>query len=569
MIRGGALIGPLFWYELRRLPRRRMHLWRILYAAALLLGLVVVYLRSFRDRPAFEALTDPGPLDLAGNAAFAETYLMAFLAVQQLAVIALTPLYAAGSIADEKERRTFDFLLSSPLPHYQILLGKLLARLVYVGSILAVGLPVLMLTFLFGGVDFEHLLAGFAVAVVSAIFLGSLGVMLACQKNSLRETLPGLATALLAPACLGLCGLCNATLAAASPITVLPILFGHWHAGEATSDDTWFTVGVFAAVHLPLSLLMVIVAKAALRDQTAPEARPVELPLPPTPIQPIHLAPAIRRWYHVPSLGDGEDPLLWKEKYLHLPWFAAERGCAHLVLLSVVAGALMVFLFGIFSLLAIALSKGQPLHPIAEFLAMFVCVPAAALLPAFLGARVAMSLGRERGAQTLVTLFTLPVDRFEILSAIVRGLLYRDRWLLGAIAIVLAFTTVTGGVEIRASFAAAVLLVGCGAWALAYGLWLSVCVERPTRASLIFLATWGGVLLLPWFVAPFVAPDWRPVVELICPPYGMLEALESADGPRETDWLPVRVTLVTGIAMSALAGLFASRAVHSFDREGK
>ena len=284
-----TLIGPLFWYELRRLPRRRMHLWRILYAAALLLGLVVVYLRSFRDRSAFEALTDPGPLDLAGNAAFAETYLMAFLAVQQLAVIALTPLYAAGSIADEKERRTFDFLLSSPLPHYQILLGKLLARLVYVGSILAVGLPVLMLTFLFGGVDFEHLLAGFAVAVVSAIFLGSLGVMLASQKNSLRETLPGLATALLAPACLGLCGLCKSILAAASPITVLPILFGHWHVGESTGDDTWFTVGVFAAVHLSLSLLLVIAAKAALRDQSAPEARPVELPVPPAPA--IHPPP--------------------------------------------------------------------------------------------------------------------------------------------------------------------------------------------------------------------------------------------------------------------------------------
>lgn len=553
-----TLIGPLFWYELRRLPRRRMHLWRILYAAALLLGLVVVYLRSFRDRSAFEALTDPGPLDLAGNAAFAETYLMAFLAVQQLAVIALTPLYAAGSIADEKERRTFDFLLSSPLPHYQILLGKLLARLVYVGSILAVGLPVLMLTFLFGGVDFEHLLAGFAVAVVSAIFLGSLGVMLASQKNSLRETLPGLATALLAPACLGLCGLCKSILAAASPITVLPILFGHWHVGKSTGDDTWFTVGVFAAVHLSLSLLLVIAAKAALRDQSAPEARPVELPVPPAPA--IHPPPEVRRWYTVPGLGDGEDPLLWKEKHLHLPWFAAERGCAHLGLMFVVAGAIFLIVFGVFVLLAIALSNRQPLHPIALFLAEFVCVPAAALLPAFLGARVAMSLGRERGAQTLVALFTLPVDRVEILSAIVRGLLYRDRWLLGAIAFVLLFSTVTGGVDIRASFAAAVLLVGCGAWALAFGLWLSVHVELPTRASLIFLATWGAVLLLPWFVAPFVGPDWREMIEMICPPYGMLEALQTAD---------VRVALVTGIGMSALAGLFASRAAHAFEREGK
>ena len=259
-------------------------------------------------------------------------------------------------------------------------------------------------------------------------------------------------------------------------------------------------------------------------------------------------------------MGDDEDPLLWKEKHLHLPWFAAERGCAHLGLMFVVAGAIFLIVFGVFVLLAIALSNRQPLHPIALFLAEFVCVPAAALLPAFLGARVAMSLGRERGAQTLVALFTLPVDRVEILSAIVRGLLYRDRWLLGAIAFVLLFSTVTGGVDIRASFAAAVLLVGCGAWALAFGLWLSVHVELPTRASLIFLATWGAVLLLPWFVAPFVGPDWREMIEMICPPYGMLEALQTAD---------VRVALVTGIGMSALAGLFASRAAHAFEREGK
>ena len=139
-------------------------------------------------------------LDRAGNAAFAETFLMAFLAVQQLAVIVLTPLYAAGSIADEKERGTLDFLLSSPLPHYQILLGKLLARLAFVGSILAVGWPVLMLTFLFGGVDFEHLLAGFAISAVTAIFLANWGILLACAKKNFRETLPGIAAVLLLPA---------------------------------------------------------------------------------------------------------------------------------------------------------------------------------------------------------------------------------------------------------------------------------------------------------------------------------------------------------------------------------
>ncbi len=566
------LLGPLFWYELRRLPRRRqMHLWRVLYAGALLFGLVVVYLRSFHDVPPLEALANPGTLDAAGNAAFAETFLMAFLAVQQLAVIVLTPLYAAGGIADEKEHHTLDFLLSSPLPHYQILLGKLMSRLVYVGSIIAVGLPVLALTFLFGGVDFEHLLAGFAMTAITAVFLGNLGVMFACVKKNLRETLPGIVLVLLAPALIGLCGGCLPEIAAASPITVLGFLFRTWLIGDPSRDITWSLVGIFAALHLPPSVLLFFTAKMAMGEKPLPAAE-TEYALAPAQdaavrfeVFPTHL----RRTYDVRPLRFDEDPLAWKERSFHLPWFSPERGCSVMAVISVVAGVVFIALFGLFVIMVNDLASGRSLDRTTNTLALIVFVPTAALGPAFLGARVAASLGRERAGQTLLTLFTLPVERTDILKAIVLATLHRARWLAWFLGGVLALRIVAGGVDWRGALGAIALLFGCGAWAIAFGLWLSVQVETPTRASLIFLAVWMGVLLLPWFAAPFVGPDWRDAVEMVCPPHGMLEAFPWPRRGETGEGLPVRVAFLTGLGLTALAAAFGWHALRTFEREGK
>jgi len=567
-----TLIGPLFRYELQRLPRRRLHLWRVIYAAALLLGLVVVYLRSFRDRSPLDALMDPGSLDQAGNAAFAETFLMAFLAVQQTAVIVLMPLYAAGSIADEKERRTFDFLLSSPLPHYQILLGKLLARLVYVGSILAVGWPVLMLTFLFGGVDFEHLLAGFAVSFITAIFLGTLGLMLACMKPNLRETLPGIVLSLLLPAVFGVCGSCWSLFSTSSPITVLVFLFEMWLTGDPYEDTTWQLVGIFAALHLPVSLVLFSIAKVATGDQTLPileEKESAPTPKLEFPVSFAEFDPRIRRTYEIRALRYDEDPLTWKERSFHLPWFSPERGCFVMGLLSSIACFGFIALLILFAIMANALAKGNDVGVPAYYLTIVVFVSIAAVYPAFLGARVAASLGRERAGQTLLTLLALPIDRVDILKAIPRAILQRDRPFYWFLAGILTLGVLAGGVDVRGALAAALLMFGCIAWSLAFGVWLSVRVEMPTRASLIFLAVWGGVLLLPWFVSPFAGHTFGEMIELTCPPHGLLKALMVNREERSGEWLPVQAALVTSFGFAILAVAFAWDAARAFEREGK
>ena len=565
-----TLLGPLFWYELRRLPRRGvMHRWRVLYAGALLLGLVVVYLRSFRDATPLEALANPGALDRAGNAAFAETFLMAFLAVQQLAVIVLTPLYAAGSIADEKERGTLDFLLSSPLPHYQILLGKLLARLAFVGSVLAVGWPVLMLTFLFGGVDFEHLLAGFAISAVTAVFLANLGISLACAKKNFRETLPGIAAGLLLPAVIGMFGCCLTELAAASPLTILGFLFRSWLIADPAQDATWPMVAIFSALYLSPTILLFGIALMAFGDKSASEIEP-DPSAADVPVGLGYYLPQTYRTYDVPPLRFDEDPLVWKEANFHLPWFSPERGCFVLGLLSVAVGLLVfIALFALFAVLANNLAKGESIRGATNALAIVVFVPVSALAPAFLGARAAASLGRERSGQTLLTLLTLPVDRSQILLAIPKAILHRDRRVIGFLGAVWVFVAFAGGLPSGAAIAVLISTVGTAAWALAFGIWLSVRVETPTRASLIFLSIWGGLLLLPWLIAPFFPAGDRAMIELACPPYGTVEVLLSGEREKSFVWRPVRVTLATGSGMLLAAAAFAWHAARSFEKEGK
>ena len=64
-----------------------------------------------------------------------------FFLGQYLLALLLTPSLAAGAIAGEKERKSYEMLLASPLPPAAIVLGKLLASLCFVSVLLAASVP--------------------------------------------------------------------------------------------------------------------------------------------------------------------------------------------------------------------------------------------------------------------------------------------------------------------------------------------------------------------------------------------------------------------------------------------
>ena len=93
-------------------------------------------------------------------------------------MLLLTPAYVAPAIAEEKERRTLEYLFTSDLRNREIVLGKLAVRLGHIVLYILAGLPILCLTMRFGGVSIERILFAYILALGSMVATGC-GSMLA------------------------------------------------------------------------------------------------------------------------------------------------------------------------------------------------------------------------------------------------------------------------------------------------------------------------------------------------------------------------------------------------------
>jgi ABC-type transport system involved in multi-copper enzyme maturation permease subunit len=82
----------------------------------------------------------------------------------------MAPSFTAGSITGEKERKTYEMLLASPLRPSVIVSGKLIAALTHLVVLVCGSLPIIMLCLPLGGVSIYELLAAY-IGLLFAIFL--------------------------------------------------------------------------------------------------------------------------------------------------------------------------------------------------------------------------------------------------------------------------------------------------------------------------------------------------------------------------------------------------------------
>src|SRR5262249_47532053 len=87
---------------------------------------------------------------------------------------------AAGAITGEKERKTYEMLLASPLRPAAIVLGKLFASLAHLAILIFSSLPIVMLCLPLGGVSIYEVLAAYLGLVASIITFGMISV--ACSS---------------------------------------------------------------------------------------------------------------------------------------------------------------------------------------------------------------------------------------------------------------------------------------------------------------------------------------------------------------------------------------------------
>ena len=181
------LFGPVLLYDMIRTARlARYSIIRMFYGAFLFCILLYMALILYLTREMGNNREMLRPREIA---VMAEMFFLTFMLVQLVLVILLTPAYVAGAIADEKDKKTIDYLLATDLDNREIVLSKLVSRLLNITLLLLTGLPILSILQLLGGIDTDLMISGFAILGLTILGLSSLGILLSTLFKKPRDAI--------------------------------------------------------------------------------------------------------------------------------------------------------------------------------------------------------------------------------------------------------------------------------------------------------------------------------------------------------------------------------------------
>ena len=487
LLRGDwRLFGPLFYFDTVRLARRGRSInMRILYVSVLLIGQGFVYSSFFQHyQPLDRLLFASGPaLSRNQMVEFAASFVGSVILIQNLAVLLLTPAYAATAITEERERRTLEMMFTSHLSDREIVIGKLSSRLMHIGGVLLAGLPVLAMSQFLGGVDLVDLLSNFALTGMNLLLAGSLCMMISANC---RKSLTAVFVSYAAMAALFGCGFgCVMVWREASGTRgeLFPLEFrGFLMLGEAIFAVVCLAVAVGSLRSLPETESFLRPAEygeagsspelpAARRQEIAVEERVVLRPM-------SRVLPPI-----------GANPLLWKEMNQGGPIIAFSPA-----FWVPVGSVLMPFFLVFLSMFLTSLTGVVDIHqnlPVLELL-KWVLLLLAALYCLGVAYRASTSVVGERQNGTLDALLTLPVERADILRAKWLGAIAKGwGWSLFFVPILLM--ELSGGIHWLGAIGLPAVIVVQAALLASVGLFLSLV--SPT-----VLAAQSRMILLVLFV---------------------------------------------------------------------
>ncbi len=137
----------------------------LLFAYVGLLGLVV-----------FAAWPNEQRIDLTGKSKATQDLVNMFFLGQYVLMALMAPSFAAGSITGEKERKTYEMLLASPMRPGAIVIGKLLASLAHLAVLVFSSLPIVMLCLPLGGVSLWEVLGTYVAMAASVATFGMISL---------------------------------------------------------------------------------------------------------------------------------------------------------------------------------------------------------------------------------------------------------------------------------------------------------------------------------------------------------------------------------------------------------
>jgi ABC-type transport system involved in multi-copper enzyme maturation permease subunit len=510
------LFGPVLYYDMVRTARRsRYILYRFLFG--LILFAVLVWL-NYIWNVSYPQLQNEDRLKHLAR--MAEACFATFMTVQMLAVILLTPAFTAGAIAEEKDRRTLEFILATDLENREIILSKLASRLLSLTFLFLVGLPILSLMQFFGGVDPELTLAAYLAIGLTMISLASLSILVSIYARRTRDAI-GLVY-LMVLVYLVLLPALDLILTHALPgaIGALPLWFGEepltllalveiLNRGNIFMAYTKLAVIVgsgrslaagletvlegYIGFHLVFTALCITWAVRRLRvialNQASEAAR---------------TKPTVRalRWSAPWRPPVGDMPMIWKEVHAEpgVRMSAASRAVLGVVILaSFIPPGWMLWEY--------LWPSGRPTFSRREEFQIAVNIwvriagtAVACLLLLSIAIRASGSITGERDRQTMDGLLTTPLGSEEIFLAKWWGSLCSARW--GLIWLVLTWVV---GVVLRGLvfYAVPLLIITWSVLAACFaaiGMWYSTTSKTTQRATMMTLMVTLFVGGLNWFV---------------------------------------------------------------------
>jgi ABC-type transport system involved in multi-copper enzyme maturation permease subunit len=169
-----GIAGPIFEKDLRVSGRRRRnYILRFVYFILLAWIVSMVWL-SMVVAPSFGS---GGPATYAYSMAKAGATLTAVILWFQFIILPfIAVVMLCTSISDEVRHRTLGVLLTAPINSVHIVLGKFLGKMVQLGLLLAISVPILIVVRVLGGVTGEFVIAGTCITLVTTMLAGSLSL---------------------------------------------------------------------------------------------------------------------------------------------------------------------------------------------------------------------------------------------------------------------------------------------------------------------------------------------------------------------------------------------------------
>jgi len=168
------LFGPIFDKELRVSSRRkRYYFLRSGYIVLLSFFILIVWYSTVGIRSSGNNLYQVSRFSQLGRSIIVYFIWFQFIIAQLTAIVTLS-----SSVSDEIHSGTLNVLMTTPVNSFQIVIGKLLSKLLQLVLLLAICVPFLTIIRIFGGVPWNYIVSSVCITVTAVFFAGALSLFL-------------------------------------------------------------------------------------------------------------------------------------------------------------------------------------------------------------------------------------------------------------------------------------------------------------------------------------------------------------------------------------------------------